>query len=144
MAHSHLLQPPPHPALLMEELAHVLDHTGSFPSTQQSLDFVRAVALEGIETIIRHAMRSESAFKVDVTSSDMFLIFEAPGTIFDDARMTNEFGSDGAPAPERQDRIAGTTEVGVGKSVCGAGKSRHKEILLKTKVVLEKDIVIGS
>ena len=141
LAHSHLFRPPPHPAPLVEELANVLDHTGSFQSTQHSVDFVQAVALEGIETIIRHVMRSESAFKVEVTSSDISLLFEGPGTVFDDARMTNDFGSDGAPAPERQDKIAGTTEVGVGKSVCVAGKSSRKEILLKTKVVLEKDVI---
>jgi len=42
--------------------------------------------------------------------------------------------------PEGQDRIAGTTEVGVAKSVRGVlGESRRVEVL-KTKVVLEKDV----
>ena len=98
--------------------------------------------LEGIETIIQLSLRLELAFKVEVTSKDMSLLFEAPGTTFNDARMIDEFGPDGGSTPGRRDIIAGTTEVGVGKSMCGrAGESRRTEILLKTKVVLEKDII---
>ena len=78
---------------------------------------------------------------VKVTSNDMVLLFEAPDTVFDDARMADEFESDGATASERQDRIAGTTKVGVWKSISeGAGKG-PTEILLKTRVVLERDVV---
>ena len=143
LAHSHLSRPPPHPTLLMEELASVLDHTGSFSSTRRSLDFVRSVALDGIETIIQLALRLESTFKVEVTSSDMSLLFEAAGTVFDDTTMTNDIGSNGVSTPGRQDRIAGTTEVGIRKSVLEAGKSRRAEILLKTKVVLERDVMMG-
>jgi len=130
----------------MGELASVLDHTGSFSSTRRSLNFVRSVALDGIETIIQHALRLEFAFKVEVTSSDMALLFEAPGTVFDDTTMINDIGSDGASTPGGQDWVAGTTEVGVRKRVCGAGqKSPRTEILLKTKVVLEKDVMtMGS
>ena len=125
----------------MERLAIVFDETGSFPSTQQSLGFVERVALEEIESIIQLSLRSELAFRVEVMSSDMTLLFEAAGAVFDGMRMTDEFGSDGAPIPEGQDRIAGTTEVGVGKSVSGGpGESRRAYILLKTKVVLEKDV----
>lgn len=125
----------------MERLAKVLNDTGSFSSTQQSLELVQIVALKGIETIIQLAQFLESAFMVDVTSSDMSLLFEAPDTVFDDARMIDEFGSGGPFVPGRQDRIVGTTEVGVGKSISGAGKSRRTQILLKTKVVLRKDVV---
>jgi hypothetical protein len=79
---------------------------------------------------------------VEVISRDTYLLVEAPHTVFDDARMTDEYGSDGASTSGRQDMVAGTTEVGVGKSMCGGpGKGRHVEILLKTKVVLEKDVV---
>ena len=144
LAHSHLSRPPPDPTLLVGELAKVLDHTGSFSSTQRSLNFVRAVALKGIETIIRLVLCLESMFKVYITSSDMSLLFEAPGTVFDDAKMTDEYGSDGASAPGRRDRVAGTTEVGIRKSVREAGTSRCTEILLKTKVVLERDVMIAS
>ena len=119
--------------------------TGSFSSTQQSIEFVKSVALEEIESIIQLCVRSELAFRVEVTSSDMYLLSELPGTVFDDARMTDEYGSDGVPIPEGQGRIAGTTEVGVGKRVCGGpGESQHTGILLKTKVVLEKDITEGG
>jgi len=142
LAHSHLSRPPPDPTLLVEKLAKVLDHTGSFSSTKYSLDFVRTVALEKIETIIRYALHLESVFKVEITSSDMSLLFEPPGTLFDGGRMTNEFESCGL-VPRARDRIAGTTEVGVGKSMRGAGKGRRTEILLRTKVVLEGDIMIG-
>ena len=78
---------------------------------------------------------------VDVTSSDMTLLFEAQDVVFDEARMANEFGSDSVFRPGRGDKIAGTTEVGVGKSVRGGPDgSRRVEILLKTKVVLENDV----
>ena len=79
---------------------------------------------------------------VEVISSNMYLLAEASDSVFDDARMIDEYGSDGASTPGRQDRVAGTTEVGVGKSVCGgSGEGRRVEVLLKTKVVLEKDVV---
>ena len=81
---------------------------------------------------------------MEVTSSDMSLLFEAPGTVFDDAKMTDDSGSGDVSVPGRHDKIAGTTEVGVEKSICRAGESRRTEILLKTKVVLEKDVITGS
>ena len=78
----------------------------------------------------------------EVTSSDMSLLFEAPETVFDGRRMTNEFGYNGGSTPRKRDRIIGTTEVGVEKSIReGTGKGRRTEILLKPKVVLEKDVV---
>jgi len=138
----YLPRPPPHSALLAERLADVLNETGSFSSAQQSLEFVQATALEGIGSIIRLSLRLEFIFKVEVASSDMSVLFEAPGVVFDDAKMTNDFGPISGPTTEGLYRIAGTTEVGVGKSVCGGlGGIRRAEILLKTKVVLEKDVV---
>ena len=135
-------KPPPDSAPLMEELARVLDETGSFSSIQSSLEFVRTAALERIESIVQIAQRLEAAFMVDVTSSDATLLFEAPDTIFDEARMTNEFGSDSVSVPGGRDRVAGTTEVGVGKTIRGGPDgNRRVEILLKTKVVLVKDVV---
>ena len=92
--------------------------------------------------MVQLAIRLESVFMVEITSSDMTLLFGAPGTIFDGARMIDEFGSDGGPTPGEQDMIAGTTEVGVGKTVSeGAENGRRAYVLLKTKVVLEKDVV---
>ena len=108
-------------------------------SAQQSIELVQVVALQEIGEIIQLCLRLESAFMVEVTSSDLSLLFEARNTVFDSARMTNEFGS--APLGSR-DRIVGTTEVGVGKSTSGkAGKGRQMKVLLKAKVVLEKDVV---
>jgi len=80
---------------------------------------------------------------VDVISSDMFLLFEAPGTAFDGARMADECKSRGASKHGRRDyRIAGTIEVGVGSSVWGGpGETRRTKILLKPKVVLETDVL---
>ena len=142
LTHNSLSPPPPDSALLVKELADILGSTGSFPSTQQPLELVRAVALEGIQTIIRLCLRLERTFVVEVISRDTYLLVEAPDIVFDDARMADEYGSDGASTSGKQDRVAGTTEVGVGKSMCGGpGKGRHVEILLKTKVVLEKDVV---
>jgi len=80
---------------------------------------------------------------VDVISSDMFLLFEAPGTAFDGARMADECKSRGVSKHGRRDyRIAGTIEVGVGSSVWGGpGETRRTKILLKPKVVLETDVL---
>ena len=141
LTHSHLSRSPPHSALLVERLANVVGITGSFQSTQQSLELVQVATLKDIESIIQLSLRLELAFKVEVKSSDMTLLFEAPDTTFDSTRMVNEFGSDGVRTPGRRDRIAGTTEVGVGKRCGGPDGSRQEEILLKTKVVLERDVV---
>lgn len=145
LTHNYLALPPPDPAPLVEQLAGILDETGSFSSTQQSLELVKGVALEGIEAIIRLALRSELAFMVEVKSSDMTLLVEAPGTVFDDARMTDEYESGAATTSEQQDKVAATTEVGVGKRIPGGpGEGRRVEVMLKTKVVLEKDVVEGG
>ena len=94
----------------MGALADVLGETGSFSSKQQSLDFVKAAALEGIESIIRLVLRLESVFLVDVPPSDMSLVFEKPGTIFDGTGMTDEFESEGTPVNlGGRDRAAGVT-----------------------------------
>ena len=53
-----------------------------------------------------------------IISSDVSLLLEAPGTVLDGTRMINNFGSGGAPAPKRQDMIAGATRVGVGRRIC--------------------------
>ena len=77
----------------------------------------------------------------DITSSDMCLLFETPRTDFDDTRMEREYESGEAFIPGRQNKVAGTTEVGVERSVYGArGEGRRTEVLLKAKVVLEKDL----
>ena len=129
---------------MVKELAGLLNQTGSFPSLRESAKFVQNVALEGIESMIRTAQRLETAFMVDVTSSDMSLLYGYPDTAFDDAKMTNEFGSKSACKPGKEGKIAGTTEVGVEKSICGQGESRRAETLLKVKVVLKKDLGDGK
>ena len=48
-----------------------------------TLTRIRAVALKRIETFIQHALCSESACKAEVTSGDMAILLEAPGTVFD-------------------------------------------------------------
>jgi hypothetical protein len=70
----------------VEELANLLDNTGSFSSTRQSLEFVRAVALERMETSIRLSLRLELALVVGVTSGDVSLLFKAADTVFNNAR----------------------------------------------------------
>ena len=88
------------------------------------------------------AMRLDYTFMVDVVSSDMSLLFEAPDTVYDDGKMASEFWTDGGPPPSTRGKVVGTTEVGVGKRISGgSGDVRRAEILLKTKVVLEKDVV---
>ena len=80
---------------------------------------------------------------VDIMSSNMALLFEAPNTVFNEERMTNEFESDSSFEPG--DRIAGTTGVGVEKRICGGlDETGSAEILLKPKVVLERDVVGGG
>ena len=79
---------------------------------------------------------------VDISSSDMRLLFEIPRTAFDQKRMATEFESDKASIPRSRDLVAGTTEVGVEKSVSGGrGEGlRRTEVLLKAKVLLDRDL----
>jgi len=86
--------------------------------------------------MIETAQRLETAFMVDVVSSDLSLLYGYPDAIFDEAKMTNEFGSDSACKPGEEGKI-----VGVEKSICGQEEIRRTETLLKVKVVLEKDVV---
>jgi len=60
-------------------------------SIRRSVDFVNTVALGGIEVIDRLALRLEFAFMVEVTSSDMSLLFGIPRSVFNKTQMTNEF-----------------------------------------------------
>ena len=131
----------------MEGLAEEFHITGSFSSTQDTVKFVRDVALDGIKSIVRLSLRLDSVFRLDINSSDMFLLFATRGTAFNDETMNNEYGSDSIPTPGKQDergrryRIAGTTEVGLGKSICeGPSKDRCTVILLKVNVVLNTDV----
>lgn len=134
LTHSHLGKPSSHDSTsIAQHLANVMWITGSFPSLRYSFDFVKARVSNGIETVERLARRLESAFMVDIVSSDTYLLFETPRTLFDETRMTKEFES---PARRRRDKVAGTTEVGVWKSVGG----RRTEVLLKPTVVLEWDV----
>ena len=119
LTHRYINRPPAHPGFLVEQMAKVFDKTGSFQSPQQSLKFVRAIAFEGLESIVRLSLRLEAVFRVEIMSSDMAILFEDPGTWFEGARMINEFDPDGVPTPGTRDRIAGTTEVGIWKSVWG-------------------------
>ena len=91
--------------------------------------------------MIETAQRLETAFMVEVASSDLSLLYGYPDTAFDEAKMINEFGSDSACKPGKEGKIVGTTEVGVEKSICGQGKTGRAETLLKAKVVLEVDVV---
>jgi len=126
---------------LVEELAGILNQTGSFPSLQESSKFVRDSALEGIKSMIQTSQRLETAVMVDVASSDLSLLYGYPDTTFDEAKMINEFGSRSASKPGKEGKIVGTTEVGAEKRICGQGKTGRAETLLRVKVVLEKDVV---
>lgn len=78
---------------------------------------------------------------VDITSSDMYLLFETPRTAFDERRMTNEFESYESLARQRRDKVAGTTRVGVQKSVGGrSGNGQRSKVVLKARVILERDV----
>jgi hypothetical protein len=141
LAQSHLSKQSSHFILITRHIADALWLTGSFPFTQQLSDFVKAKASDGIEVIDQLVLRLESIFMVDITSSDMRLLFEAPGTVFDDMRMAKETGFDRTLTPGGEDVVAGTTEVGVERSVGeGQGEDQRAEILLKAKVILKKDI----
>ena len=82
---------------------------------------------------------------VDITSSDMRLLFEAPSTSFDDKRMSKECDEESTPGGQVM-KVAGTTEVGVEKTVYERrgegrpGEGRCTTVLLKAKVVLEEDV----
>ena len=63
----------------------------------------------------------------------MSLQFEAADTVFDNAKMADDSGSDEASTPKKRDGVAGVTEVGVEKSACGRpSESRRVEFLRRT------------
>lgn len=93
-----------------------------------------------IEAIERLAVRLESVFMADVTSSDMSLLLVTPLTVFDGTRMIEECESGKNSTPRGQEKVVGITEVGIEKSTGRRGEPRHTEVLLKAKVVLEKDL----
>ena len=99
------------------------------------------MVLGGIKNIIRLAGRLESAFKAEVTSSGMSLVYETPHTAFDKARMTSEFGSNEASTNGEQEKVAGTMGMGVRKGVSGGrGEGARTEVLLKAKAVWRKTL----
>ena len=145
LTHKHLANPSQtydSSTTIVQHVAKVLWITGSFQSIRHSFDFVKALASDGIEIIYRLARRLETAFIVDITSSDMSLLFETPRTVFDETWMTKVFESDGYRARRKQDKVAGTTEVGLWKSVGGRrGQGQGTEILSKARVILERDLI---
>ena len=76
MTHNYLSRPPPASVSWVGQVATAPGSPGSFCSTQQSLEFVETVALEGMGWVIQLAMRLELTFMVEVTSNDMSLLFE--------------------------------------------------------------------
>lgn len=77
---------------------------------------------------------------VDITSTDLCLLFEWPHADFDKRKMINVSDPDESLARRRQAKVAGTIAVGVRKSVGGRhGTTRHTVVLLKAKVVLERN-----
>ena len=143
LTHNHLTESSSHhgPASIARHVGNVLWITGSFASINDSLGFVKAKASNGIEIINRLALRLESMFMADITSADMYLLVEAARTPFTDTRMSKEFEFDECPTPDGRDRVAGTTGVGVAKTLCGArGEAQDMKYLLKAKVVLESDL----
>jgi len=130
-----------HSASIMRHIADVLWVTGSFPSTQDSFNFVKERVSDGVETVERLTLRLVSMFIADVTASDMCLLFETPGTMYDGARVTKEFEPDQASATGERCKVAGTAGVGIEKSVFDEqNESRSTVILLKARVVLEEDL----
>ena len=145
LAHSHLPKPLFHCSPIANHIADVLLITGSFQSTQEAFGFVKAKAGNRVGAINRLATRLEYAFMVEITSSDMRLIFEAPSTAFDEKKMSKERDKDFTPGGQVM-KVAGTTEVGVEKTVYErrsegqSGEVRCTTVLRKAKVVLEKDV----
>lgn len=137
MTHSRLPESSSHSDRIAQLVADTLWITGLFPSRENSFDFVKAKVYSRIEAIDRLAVRLETVFMVDISSSDMCLLFENSCTTFDGTRMTKEYESD---ENSGQDTVAGTTEVGVEKSIGRRGEPPLTQVLLKTKVVLEKDL----
>ena len=142
LTHRHLTEPSSqYSASITHRVKNVLWITGSFASMEDSLTFVKAKASNGIEIINRLALRLESMFMADITSTDMYLLFEAAGTPFDDTRMSKEFWSNQLSTSRRRDKVAGTTGVGVARASCGErGEAQRMKYMSKAKVVLESDL----
>lgn len=143
MAEAYFSKPSSHSLSITRHVADVLWITGSFPSTRDSFDFVKKKVFDGIEAIDRLTRRLEYIFIADILSGDMCLLFESPYTEFDGVSMTRVLDHDQGSIPADQNKLAGTTEVGLGKSVFEAERGEVgilAEVLLKAKVVLEWDL----
>jgi hypothetical protein len=141
LTHNYLPKPPSHSLRIAELIADILWITGLFSSRQHSVGFVEGTVYSRIETIDRLAARLESVFMVDITSSDMRILYDSPSTGFDHTRIADKCKSDGDSTPKGQDKVMVTAEVGVVKSVGRRGQPSHAQVLLIAKVVLEKDLV---
>ena len=67
----------------MEQLARFSDETRSLPPPRQSSEFARTVALERIG--LSNAWGRVQM--IEITSSNMALLFKVPDTVFDEVRM---------------------------------------------------------
>ena len=143
LTHGYLTEDSPHGSTesITKKIANLLWVTGSFQSSQHSFDFVKAKASNRLETISEFARRLESMFTADITSSDMYLLFESPHALFDETKMSRGIESDEHSPPRGQAKVAGTIEVGIGKTVCGREiEGPRIVVLLKPKVALENDL----
>lgn len=111
--------------------------TRSFSDFSEAVEFVGNSAEAEIKAIIEATLQLDDVIKTKIASSDMSVYFVAPGAIFAQGTMANEFGEDGTMGEGGGGRIvAGTMEIGLLQRSGNVFK-----VLRKPKVILQEDLV---
>jgi hypothetical protein len=120
----------------MGDLARILTATRSFSNFSEGMGFVRDSASGDVKAIVETTLRFDDTIKTMIASCDMSIYIVPPGTVFDDARMVDEFRQGRAKEGEERRVVVGTTEIGL------LQKSGNVEkVLQKPKVILEENLV---
>ena len=120
----------------MGDLARVLTATRSFSSFSEAMEFVRDSASSDVKAIVEATLQFDDTIKTKIASCDMSVYIVPPGTVFDDARMVDEFRQGKAKEGEGRRVVVGTTEIGLLQKLGNVEK-----VLRKPKVILEEDLV---
>ena len=120
----------------MSDLAQILMVTRTFSDFSEAMEFVGSSVETEVKAMIEATLQLDDTIKTKIASSDMTVYVVPPGGIFDERRMGDEFGEDGTRKEGEHWSVAGTMEIGLLLRSGGVEK-----VLLKPRVILEKDLV---
>ena len=120
----------------MGDLARILTATRSFSNFSEAMEFVRESSGSDVKAIVEATLQFDDTIKTKIASCDMSVYIVPPGTVFDDARMVDEFRQDKAKEGEERRIVVGTTEIGLLQKL-----GKVEKVLRRPKVILEENLV---